>query len=99
PDLLVLGTFPAFYRNGEKGFVDVSTSWLEPSPPAGRVLAKNDPVVTAALADVDHDGDLDLILGYAFTPSRLFRNSGNGTFSDVTKAAGLAVDRDGAEVG
>jgi hypothetical protein len=53
-------------------------------------------------ADYDGDGDLDLlVLGIGFTdrddlatPPTLFRNQGNGTFEDVTSAAGLVVTRD-----
>ena len=43
-------------------------------------------------ADVDGDGRLDLlVLGVAGTPTVLFRNRGNGTFTDVTTAFGLAA--------
>jgi hypothetical protein len=47
----------------------------------------------AAWLDVDHDGDLDLYVGGGTTaaPARLFRNNGNGTFADITVAAGLAL--------
>ena len=38
----------------------------------------------AAFADVDHDGDLDILAG------RLLRNNGNGSFSDITGALGVA---------
>jgi Flp pilus assembly protein TadD len=40
----------------------------------------------AALADIDHDGDLDVIAG-----GRLFRNNGNSTFADVTSAANVRL--------
>ena len=39
-------------------------------------------------ADYDNDGDIDLFVTN-FGPSRLFENSGDGTFEDVTEAKGL----------
>jgi hypothetical protein len=46
----------------------------------------------AAFGDYDLDGDLDLYVTgwiYGSGGNRLFRNNGNGTFSDVTMAAGV----------
>ncbi|MEM7200649.1 MAG: VCBS repeat-containing protein [Planctomycetota bacterium] len=37
-----------------------------------------------ALADVDADGDLDLLFGNCSRPNRLYRNDGAGIFVDVT---------------
>jgi hypothetical protein len=66
------------------------------------------PTQTAAWADFDGDGDLDLYVGNEATgenpsladfarldpgrpfPSQLFRNDGDGTFTDVAGAAGVA---------
>jgi hypothetical protein len=55
-----------------------------------------------AFLDYDNDGDQDVLLVNgtvwpgrtqgAPTYSRLYRNDGNGKFSDVTKAAGLAIE-------
>ena len=43
----------------------------------------------AAVADYDNDGDLDLFLT-SFGPDALYRNNGDGTFTDVTAAAGVS---------
>ena len=43
-----------------------------------------------AFADIDGDGDLDLFVGgIEHDPSFLFRNNGDGTFSDVTRGSGV----------
>ena len=52
------------------------------------------PTQTGAWADYDNDGDLDLYLGNETTknfraPSQLFRNNGDGTFTDVATRAGV----------
>jgi len=65
-------------QQGDLRFVDAT-------PPVF-AAAKSPTPWTAALADVDHDGDLDVVAG-----GRLFRNNGNATFADVTTAAGLQL--------
>ena len=47
----------------------------------------------AVFADVDGDGDLDLLLTALGGPNALFRNDGDGRFQDGTAAAGLESDR------
>jgi ASPIC/UnbV protein/VCBS repeat protein len=42
---------------------------------------------SAAWADFDNDGFVDVFVGHEEAPSALFRNMGNGTFVDVAKAA------------
>jgi hypothetical protein len=56
-----------------------------------------EPTQTAAFADYDRDGDLDLYIGGEYSPRahcscHLYRNDG-GHFTDVTAAAGVANDR------
>ncbi len=45
-----------------------------------------------AAGDYDNDGDLDLYLNN-FGPNVLYRNNGNGTFTDVTSQAGVTAGR------
>ncbi|MBL0062501.1 MAG: VCBS repeat-containing protein [bacterium] len=42
--------------------------------------------------DYDNDGDRDLFIAEWGTPNYLYRNNGNGTFTDVTTAAGVGGD-------
>ncbi len=73
--------------SGPRGrFVDVSKS-------AG-IGSTTYPTQAAAWADYDGDGDLDFYVGNEGTdedpyPSELYRNNGNGTFSDVAASAGV----------
>ena len=41
---------------------------------------------TAAWADIDNDGLLDLFIANENSPSQLFRNKGDGTFEDISHA-------------
>ena len=50
---------------------------------------QHSPTQTAAWADYDNDGDLDLYVGNEGYPSQLFENQGNGTFRDVAQRAGV----------
>ena len=57
------------------------------------------PTQNACWADFDQDGDLDLYVGNEAWapleldfPSQLFRNNGDGTFTDVAAAAGVTND-------
>ena len=77
-------------NNGDGTFTDVTFD-------AG-LGAVHYPTQTAAFADYDNDGDLDLYVGNETTeafqaPCQLFRNDGNGAFTDVAAAAGVENGR------
>lgn len=77
-------------NDGHGTFVDVSFD-------AG-VAGADYPTQTAAFADYDNDGDLDIYVGNETTPdqiapSQLYRNRGDGTFEEVARAAGVTNDR------
>ena len=95
PDLLVLrggwwgkyGNYPLslLHNRGDGTFEDVTIQ-------AG--LMHDGPTQTAAWADYDNDGWLDLFVGYESTPgntqaSRLYRNNHDGTFTDVSQETQL----------
>ena len=48
-------------------------------------MPEGSPYLSAAFADVDHDGDLDLFI--AGPTNVLYRNNGDGTFANITDAA------------
>jgi len=48
-------------------------------------------------ADFDDDGWPDIFVACDSTPSILYRNNGNGTFTDIALEAGVAYNEDGRE--
>jgi hypothetical protein len=69
-------------NNGDGTFADVTEK-------AGLSAAGGSFHFGAAAGDYDNDGFSDLFVGSA-GPDVLYRNNGNGTFTDVTAASGLA---------
>jgi hypothetical protein len=77
-------------NNGEGTFTDVTFE-----AGLGEV---HHPTQTASWGDYDNDGDLDLYVGNESTegvdaPCQLFRNNGDGTFTDVAASAGVENNR------
>lgn len=68
-------------NNCDGTFTDVT----EQSGLAATVTASQ----TAVWADIDNDGFLDLFIGNEKAPSQLFHNRGDGTFEDISHAAGI----------
>ena len=78
------------YRNlGDLQFEEVaSQAGIAWSNPLGGNLRHGSP----GLADLDGDNDLDLFLpGMGGDASRLYRNNGDSTFTDVTPGSGLDI--------
>lgn len=49
----------------------------------------------SAWADYDNDGDLDIVAVGTYQPHALYRNNGDGTFTNVAAEAGIADPRGG----
>ncbi len=76
----------SLYRNDDGVFIDVSTQAGVSSPKDG---------FTAAWADIDHDGDLDLYVANGVaspggSANELFVNNGNGSFTESAARYGVA---------
>src|SRR5439155_4077569 len=88
PDLFVVranpNSFVLYHNDGNGHFSDRTkeSGITVPSSDAG-------PYVAAAFVDVDHDGDLDILV--SGSTNILFRNNGNGAFTERTQAAGLSA--------
>ncbi|HEX3084251.1 MAG TPA: FG-GAP-like repeat-containing protein, partial [Pyrinomonadaceae bacterium] len=94
PDLLVAyaarNQFVLYHNDGGGHFSDRTkeAGITTPSAPDG-------PYVSAAFVDFDHDGDLDI---FVTGPANiLLRNNGNGTFTEITQAAGVSARSSAAD--
>lgn len=47
---------------------------------------------TADFADIDNDGDMDLLVTNHDVPNMLFLNDGNGNFTDVSEGSGVDIN-------
>lgn len=70
-----------FRNNGNGTYTEVAAA-------AG--LAFGQQSWAADFADIDNDGDLDCFVGNHYDFSKLMRNNGDGTFSDITVSSGLS---------
>jgi len=82
-------------NSGEKG---QNFLWLNDADKPGQFMEANatlpqvnDATQSINLADVDGDGDLDMLVGNEVPPNRLLLNNGNGVFSEGAEALELPV--------
>ena len=69
-------------NKGQEKFEDVTAS---------TGIRSGGDISSLTLFDYDHDGDLDLFIGSVSAKSALWRNNGNGTFTDVSEETGFAI--------
>ena len=81
------GAADALWRNDGTSFTDVATQVGVAGPPR----TKEEGGVGCAVGDYDNDGRLDIFVPN-YGHNQLYRNNGNGTFTDVAPKVGLAVE-------
>ena len=79
-----------YRNNGDGTFTDVSVA-------SGIASASESYALSAVAADFDNDGWQDIFVACDSSPSLLYRNNGDGTFSEEALERGCAVSEDGAE--
>jgi len=77
-----------YRNNGDGTFTDVSQK-------AGLLAVKPGYALTAVAADFDGDGWQDIYVACDTTPSQLFRNNHDGTFTECGLDAGVSLSEDG----
>ena len=99
PPMNFAGTFPLLYRNEGSGrFTDVSAvAGVQVTNKAtGLPMAKS---LGVSPVDLDNDGWIDLVVANDTVQNFVFRNNGNGTFTEMGGKSGLAYDRFGSTRG
>jgi hypothetical protein len=78
-----------FHNNGDGTFTNVTErAGIDPGQYAG---------LGVVMGDYDRDGRLDIYVANDSTPSSLYHNNGDGTFTDVGVQAGVAYSSEGQE--
>jgi enediyne biosynthesis protein E4 len=84
------GSVELFHNNGDGTFTDISEK-------SGVAKAKGSYCMTSVAADFDNDGWPDIYVACDSTPSFLFKNNHDGTFSEIGLESGVALNEDGME--
>ncbi|MCW5965203.1 MAG: CRTAC1 family protein [Bryobacterales bacterium] len=79
-----------YRNNGDGTFTDVSEA-------AGITGKEGFYALGAVWGDLDNDGHVDLVVANDTTPNDLFRNNGDGTFTNIAVESGIAFSEDGRE--
>ena len=82
------GQSPTLYHNNGDGTFENVTKKAGVYDPAANTLG-------LALIDYDNDGLIDVFAANDTQPNRLYRNKGDGTFTDVAVPAGIAFNEAG----
>ncbi len=82
PDTIAVNAL--YHNNGDGTFTSV-----EDARRLGRCQSRLDEGSIVSFADYDNDGWMDVVIGGNDSSEALYRNNGDGTFTDVTDAAGL----------
>ena len=93
------GTSPTLWINEGGGtFRDASedAGLVVTNPATGSLVGKS---LAVAPADLDRDGDIDLLVANDTTRNFLFRNQGDGTFEEAGVELGVAYDQRGNATG
>lgn len=90
PRGLPYGHHSLYHNNGDGTFTDVTAA-------AGIRKSEGGFGLTVAAADFDNDGWPDIYVACDSTPSLLFRNNHDGTFTEEGLERGVALSEDGME--
>ncbi|HLY59586.1 MAG TPA: CRTAC1 family protein [Terriglobia bacterium] len=78
-----------FHNNGDGTFEDVTVrAGIDPDSYSG---------LGVVMGDFDRDGRLDIYVANDSTPSSLYHNNGDGTFTDIAVPSGVAYSGEGQE--
>lgn len=83
-------SYRLYHNNGDGTFTDVSEK-------SGLSAVKPGYALTVAAADFDGDGWPDIYVACDTTPSLLFRNNHDGTFTEQGLESGVSLSEDGQE--